>query len=299
MIHIHIIDFKSMSYYDVFASYKDPLFCLLTKLIGEMTSYNFTAFLLIIGILFMAPIGYFIYKYSPYPLLSIVLLLSLGFYDAQMVIIRQSAAIAISSFVYIFLKDKKYVLAIIAVLIATCFHLTAILLLFVGFIALKKIDKKMIAIYLLTIIVVAIFSNTISEYLKAYMTISDRLAGYSEADSTLSMSGFVQLVLISLYVFMNYKGTIRKYPDAIISINMLVIALLFQSLVIVSAEFFRVAWYFKYFLILLLPQVVKATGNKNSKSIVYLLFIVYYLYSIRGLDYAFFWEKYIPSFNPW
>lgn len=274
-------------------------FYILTKLSTYLVGNHFTLYLLLIATLWIVPIAHFINKYSDDALLSFILLLSLGFFDAQMVIIRQSLAISILLFAYSGLREKKLFKFFFFVLLASTFHRTALIFLLALPLGRLKINWFSLLLYSGVVIVGLTIGNSVFQYVELLSEFDSRFVSYSNRDETLSIAGFVQILLFLVVCMIYKKPALNKQPSSIIDYNFLFISLAFQGMVTVIAEFFRVSWYFKLYIIFLVPLAISVAGkNRNSIRLgLILLLLFYYLFMSSGTnDYAFFWETYMPNF---
>ncbi len=94
--------------------------------------------------------GRFINKYSDIPWMSVLMFLSLQFFDLAMSGVRQILAIAVLLFAYDFLIKRKFFRFLLLVLIATYFHTSAFLFLLLYPFATKHRTKKF---YIISMIV--------------------------------------------------------------------------------------------------------------------------------------------------
>ena len=101
------------------------IFC---KLISYI-SRDEQCLLIVCALVSIFPLSYLICKYSENCLLSFVIYLGLPVFLTNYSAMRQVIAIAITAFSYIFIRNKKPVLFILTVLLASAFHSSAILFL--------------------------------------------------------------------------------------------------------------------------------------------------------------------------
>ena len=103
----------------------------------------------IVGTSFISLIGpfYLFYRYSKYPDISILLYYAMGYYTNTFNNVRQSIAISIFFLIIPFLIDRKLWKYLIGVIIATLFHNSAIIMLFVYPLVKKPLESKKIFIY--------------------------------------------------------------------------------------------------------------------------------------------------------
>lgn len=89
---------------------------------------GFTCSIVISAFLTVGPILYTIYRYSENTLLSVLLYIMFGFYTASFSLIRTHLAVAISLLAIPFLRKRNFFIYTIIVLIASLFHITALVM---------------------------------------------------------------------------------------------------------------------------------------------------------------------------
>ena len=106
--------------------------------------------LVAIALFYSIVVGRLIYKESKQSAISIVMLVSLGFYYFSMTGLRQTIAMSILILGYPFLKERRFIPFAILVFIASRYHLSAL-----AFLAVYPIANKKIGIYHIIIAAVA------------------------------------------------------------------------------------------------------------------------------------------------
>ena len=298
----YYIEFRSvglMSFRDIFESLKDPVFSIMTKLLKLIIGDNFQLYLIICSSVLLIPLGRFVSRESENPMLSYLMFISLGFFYFSMVCVRQSMAIGILLLSYESLKNKNLKRFILYVLLASAFHITALVFLIVYPLSYLKYSFTVMILYI-TAIVVAITMGQQILGMYDLSIIDERFAAYQVGESrVLSAAGFIQLVLFAAVFALGFKSLKRKDPEETnLHCHLLSLAMIFQGMVFVIAEFFRVAWYYKVFVLILIPMILSVVGKQRRiyTAVFSLLFIVYFFLSVGSYDYAFFWQYYKPNF---
>ena len=110
---------------------------------------SFHGFMVLCSVINIGAVSLFVYKYSKKPWISFVIFSTFGFLPFTFGILRQSLAIAMILFSYMFLDKNKKIYSLLFFLIAFSFHRTAILCLPLLLLAHKKrITKKVFSISL-------------------------------------------------------------------------------------------------------------------------------------------------------
>lgn len=97
----------------------------------HMIGLSDQGFILIVGWILSFGFGYFFYKYSDNMLLSFYLHITIGMFTMSMSGIRQSIAVVITLFSFIYMTRGKYIRAIILITLAASFHRSALVFLVV------------------------------------------------------------------------------------------------------------------------------------------------------------------------
>lgn len=209
-----------------------------------------------------------------------------GLYFTSLNIVRQFIALAIVTYAFKYVKDRKVLPYIIFVLLAGVMHLSAIIMIPFYFLYNIKIDSKKF-FFLLVIgsavspILIYIF-NIIIKYTR-YSYYANSNFFMVDAD----LAGTVYAILITAAVFMQYKK-IQEKQD----MNYMLYALLAYDVLIILSYSFplcnRIAVYFKYpVFIRLIPVLIESVSLKYRKMVTMAVMVImgvatYYLYYIRG-----------------
>ena len=193
------VDAGSMSYGEIFDIKKDPLFSLFIKIVRIFIGDHFQVFLAICSSFLIVPLGLFIYKESKYPLISYLLFISLGFYGFSMVCVRQAMSIGVLLLSYNAIKNHQLIKFLICIIVASSFHLSALVFLLIYPLSYLKYNLKILFLYIVAI-VVAVTMGQILVYSFDLSLIDERFGSYQSGEARgLSASGFVQLVLFALF----------------------------------------------------------------------------------------------------
>jgi hypothetical protein len=257
-------------------------------------------FLMANSLIFITSVFIFLYRYSNEAFLSIIVFISLGYYQFSFSGLRQSFAIAVILFSYKFIKDKNFFYFFIFVLIAAQFHNSALIFLIAYPVAHLKISFRhfgIMAIYFGLIYFFGIYLlETLIDLLKIDF-LSGRFRAYYDPtlQTTLSLSGFAVLFAIWSFCYVIYIKY-DSHEQLKTLLNVVFIGLFFQSLTVLLAEFFRLSMYFSIFILALLPNsilLIKPAFNRGLAYVIILfMFILYYiLFGINNYGiFKFNWE---------
>ncbi len=277
----------------------DPGFFFIMKLLSYISSDS-RILLIFVAILFGWSTTRFIYRYSSFPEISFLMLLSLNFVSFSMTGLRQTLAISILLFSYDYLINRKYFKVALIIILASFFHQTAfIFLLALGVFFIRKILVQKIFTYLFAISIIYLayfFRNSIINYFITgdFIIESGYVVG-QEGSGILTMLIFITILFFS---FMHFN--LWKKNKQIIFLNyFLILSIIFQMFVPLVSEFFRVSMYFNIFSILLVPAIINNipydSGRMGVYFIISLLFlVVYFGFTVDDggvVPYLFFWES--------
>lgn len=217
-------------------------------------------------------------KYSPYPMLSIWLYITLGVFQTQMNMARNAIAIMICYLGVKFIKNRQLTKYILVVLFASTIHFTAIMFLPLYWLVNIKFSYKNIIRGTAVILSAGLATTVLKPFLIAI--VPDRYAMYIGNETT-DFSGFILgIFYFVLLLYVLYMLNKRKRLDALNkNIDGSWMAALNMSFFILGYNFAfgtRVAALFGPYLIIFIPQLIEdGIENKKKKELtvagVYLL----------------------------
>ncbi len=243
-------------------------------------SYN--VFLLIISMLTIFLFYFAIKKYSKKPAASIFYFITLGYYAYSFNIIRQMLAIAITLIGIKYIKEKNFLKYLIVILIASSFHLTALLMIPAYFLLNLKNNRRNNLLLLgicvtIPFLYTRIFNFVVTnfEQYSMYATINDYT--FIKPGLGTYIVGFVNVIL---YIIMFLK---RKKINDIDEMNNNYFKLFSYSLVFTGLSFansvaVRGGYYLSIYLIFLLPDLGKILFNKENKEFEILMMLAFFVY---------------------
>ena len=247
-----------------------------------------------VALLYSISVGKLIFKESKQVVISIVMLVSLGFYYFSLTGLRQTVAMSILLFAYPFLQQRRFVPFIIIVFIASRYHLSALAFLAVYPIANKKLGIYHVIIATIALIVFYAFKGWLLEFLNNVLQ-EERFESYTSGEaSQLTMSGFAIQTACFVFALYYYKRMIADDDRYLVLYNLSFIGWVFQLFSSFIAEFFRVSMLFSIFNIILIANAASMEKDHRSKSILQIVVvIIFVLYMIKdgGINYQFFWQK--------
>lgn len=228
----------------------------------------FQALLFVISFFNIYVLGRTIYKYSTYPSISYLLYLAVGIYDFGFSGLRQSIAMSIILISFKYINEQKKWKFLLVIIIASLFHNTSLLFLFVYFLTNKTFKKIYQKIFPLVLLIILIFGKQLSYY--ATLVFNEELIDYYNSSvSSIGTTAAILFVILLIGILFEYK--IKKLKDNKIYSDLLVIisiAFIIQLLSPYSYLFTRVNMYFFQFIILFVPLIydifIKRVASKNT-----------------------------------
>lgn len=261
---------------------KDPIYGYFVKLITYVSS-NHQVYLAIISAIFAFSIALFIYRFSDEPMISFFLLLPLSHFYLSMALFRQTVALSILLFAYKYLKERRLLKFVSIVVIASLFHLTALIFVLAYFLPNLKISTLR---YLLLSGVLLILFYTFRIQILNFLINLVSTRGYSMISSDEGLTTLASFLFIFLGSLFFRRDVLKKDPEAGFLYNMMIWSIAFQMLVPLSPTIFRASVYFNIFNIILIPKVVAAIKERELRLIGYLV-----LLGIFGIQYFVFTSK--------
>lgn len=239
---------------------------------------NPKSLLAVVSLISVAAAAHFIYRHSSDPLLSYFIYICMGIWGYSFLVFRQSIAISICMIAYDYLKDRDYRKSCIAVLLASLFHETAIVLLVaVPFSILTRGDKRKIAVECTCIIAFTLFYKPLLSFLLSIFR-----NGWLYEVST-EVDGFGHLALLTAAVIGCYMLD-RGNREAIFQKNIEVAALI-QVLSLHFPLLVRLVHYFDLSMMVAIPSLVVAQKDRRIRLLIYVgviaLFFWIYAFSMN------------------
>lgn len=252
-------------------------FVLLNKIIQIFTN-KYQSIILITSIIFAASLCRIAIKKSKSVVLTMIVTLLSTFYFTSLNNVRQSIACIILIEGFYYLIDKKFWKYLIVILIASIFHITSLIMVPMYFIFnSKKIRKHFLISCLLVIILIPVLSKLfiiIASHTKYYYYFVSEFNNYSSNRINIAINGL--WLLISFALLYNEKD-INKESYVLLFIQTCAFLISYLSLFISISEMIsRIASYFIFYQILLIPYLVNREKEKKGKIILTSTYIITY-----------------------
>ena len=233
------------------------------------------------AILFLMPVYKRIFTDSPYPAMSIFLLMAMGYYCYFLNGTRQMIGAAFLMLSIPFIEKKKFIPFLILVLIATGFHTTCIVFLAVYILAHVNISIKVISA---VTVILFVFGNLFGNIANNFLSELEYYSGYLNSSYAQRGQGYIILTInIVLVVFSTiFFQKDNKLYQIYYGIQVLALwaAALTGKIVLVN----RYTITFGLFSIILLPMTLSGIGDQHTRRFlsmaVVVLYFIYATYTI-------------------
>lgn len=271
-------------------------FYILNKIVAMIFPDYYVFYLLVISAIISFSLYRFIKEFSENYLMSLIMLLSLGFIFFFMSGVKQTLAIAFVLLALIELKKDKVLKYILLVIIAASFHNTALIVLILWPIFKLKIKKLYIIIIPILIFISTIFQSQIASLLQILVSDGKYSVYGTIYKSSNNLTGlFIQCSIIFVVFILTFYR-FKEDKELQFFVPIYAVGLFFQSLTPVVAEFFRISMYFNIIGCVMLPYAIYHSRIKQKRLIFMLLtsiFLIYFFISNIGnmamVPYRFFW----------
>lgn len=260
----------------------NPLFKVYQIILKTFISNSGNTFIFITAVFVTVSNLMFIRKYSVDFGLSIFIFIAFGVYGFTLAAIKQTMATAICIWTVPLIMDKKYVKAVLLIVIGMLFHPYVIIFAAIPFFANNIWDKKAVMLIIAVIICAFAYDFVMVRILGFTAAIGDEYSaeGFQKSDMGVNIFRFLVYMVIPVLSFI-YRKNIREFNNKFINIaiNTSLISLCFMVFARMgnAIMFGRMADYFNIFQCLALPYMLEyAIHNKRTRRILLLIAIPCY-----------------------
>lgn len=245
----------------------DPVFWLFTLAMAKL-GLDPWVWISSISFLFVLSVSRFVQKHSDFPLLSFVLMMSLGYLGFSYSGLRQTVALSIVIISLSFLLEGRKSWFLVGVLLASLFHFSAIsciLFLFANI-------KFRLYHYVVGVVIALVFGIFLDSHIRSLIGVvgGQQYSGYMDRDIALNFTGVFVYLLIFSFCLTRLKQVSSRWSSAPLLYNALFIGFGFQCLSLIVAEMFRVAMYFNIVSLILVGWVLMSYESRLFRSLAYL-----------------------------
>lgn len=272
-------------------------YVIFNKLIGDLTCQNEQLFLLICAAVSTIPVWYIIWKKSDDVLLSSIIYLGLPIFILQFSGLRQCIALGLCFYSIVWIEKKKIIRFLCLVLLACCFHTTAIIFVLAYFVYHIHISEK---IRWFTLILFPIVY-----FIRVPLFVVLSLIFKENAVITQTNAVTMMLVFFMIYIFVIFLSHGKNDKRINGYLNIFLCACLCMIFSGVYSTAIRIGYYFSFSLVLLLPLVISQMRDRRwafiFRCVIIMCFIWFAFDSITDSYWAMaypyypYWEMYIIS----
>lgn len=225
---------------------------------------SFNGFLLLFSFLFILPVFKVTRMYSAMPLFSVMIYFYYGYFSGFSVI-RQVIAAAIFFYSIKFIIDRKLGRYLLGILLASCFHITALILFPMYFLASRtyKAINILLVVFLAVILrqfgVFAVLSSIISQILSLSplsQLLLLKFTGYASTVSSFWGAITMEWLTLIIIVLFNRKAIEKATPHFNVFFNIFFIGIIMYAFFGAFGDFARILIYFKLAYIIVIPAMV-------------------------------------------
>ena len=220
---------------------------------------------------------YNLYHYCSYMELEIYMYITSGYFTTTMNGIRQSMLAAVVFTFTRIIEKEKTMLFIIAVILASPFHQSVLILIPVYFIVKQEAwSKTTVAVIIVSCIGFMGFSTIFPALLGA---LEDTNYGYYANQTDMGGSSFMRVIVNAVPVVLAYikrKELKESWPKSNIFVNMSLINVIFVAFGMYNWIFNRFTIYFQLYNFVLIPYIIQNCFKGKEKRLLYFGFMLCY-----------------------
>ena len=233
---------------------------------------------------------YNLYHYCSYMELEIYMYITSGYFTTTMNGIRQSMLAAVVFTFTRIIEKENTILFIIAVILASPFHQSVLILIPVYFIVKQEAwSKTTVAVIIISCIGFMGFSTIFPALLGA---LEDTNYGYYANQTDMGGSSFMRVIVNAVPVVLAYikrKELKESWPKSNIFVNMALINVIFVAFGMYNWIFNRFTIYFQLYNFVLIPYIIQNCFKGKEKRLLYFGFMLCY--------FGFFYYEQVIGFN--
>lgn len=235
-------------------------YIIINILLGYVSSKT-RFFLVTTSFIFNYSIYKFVKKNSKNYLFSVIIYINLLFFYQSMTMMRQFLALSIILLSFDFVKEKKFLKYLIMVLIASSFHTTAILGIFIyPMYNMKYSNKKVFIFSIITLIAITLLDK-IFPYFAA---ITNRGEFYNQTIGEVKLANIILFLIYLVFLIFSLMIVQKKEKEKNhFYLYTFVFSTLFYALSINTAVLARAGQYFAVFSIISLPNIIYQNIKKR------------------------------------
>ena len=236
-------------------------------------------FLIVLAAMIQIPIFQTIYRYSDFPLLSILWYFAFGNFIMTFSGLRQSIAMSICFFAYHYIKEKKFFRFCFAIVVASLFHLSALFCLILYPLYYLKLDKKKFIGMLGSLLIIFLFRKPIFSLMSQLY--------YGEAKEMTATGAYTMFAVYLLIFILSFLGNTKEDLDFIGLRNILLVLAMIYSFASLHDYVTRIGYPLTLYMTLFVPKLVnrfRVVPKSVYNCICCIAVIACFFYFLGGLD---------------
>lgn len=208
--------------------------------------------------------------------LQIYMYITSGYFLTIMNGIRQGLTASIMFACTKLIINNNFKLYLLLTIIASTFHISALIMIPVYFIVKKEAWSKQIIRVLIISSICFFIGQPIIDFLFEFLE-GSRYEGY--VDFNEGGSNIFRTIIAAVPVVFAYLGRDKlkeEWPESDVFVNMSIINFIIMAFSLYNWIFARFNYYFQPYTFILLPCTIKVLFNKKEKDLIYYLFLVCY-----------------------
>lgn len=216
---------------------------------------NNRIFIVLLTLITLVPIFKSIWKYSKLPNMSLAVFIAHAYYTNTS-LYRQYCAVALLTFSYKYIQERRVAPFLGVIALATLFHRTAIIFVFAYIIYNNALDIRSVVKAGILSVIVGLAAGKIFQYISVF----SRVKAEVEYNGGITLLIFFWICLFFVY-YVNKNN--RKEDSYRLFYTMLVLTVIMQPFVFTFSLWSRVVVYFSISLVYLLPNSIYKLCEKN------------------------------------
>ncbi len=251
----------------------------------------------IIEFIYIAPIAILIQNYSKDKILSLLFFFCMGTYGFSLSGMKQTMAMGLVLWSFIFFRKKSYVIAALLFIWAYFCHKTSLVFSAFFLIYIFRKNKNFFFITTVVIVIFILYYQYIWDYMQSFIE-SDHYVTYNKEGREYSFSTFFfYLILLSISFFQNNSNKKRNKCEQGLTRVLFVssaFCTIIQIFILISASAFRLSLYFIPLFTIYITNSVSGKNNLLYKYVISAFIIFFFIYTNRNggsiIPYHFIWE---------
>ncbi len=247
-------------------TYKDweTGFIIFTKLLGFIPGMDYQVYMIVLSIIAILPAAIFIYKNSQVPWLSTILYVNLFMYFMSMNFLRQMVAVSIVLLAWHFMKNNKFILYCVFIVIASFFHQTVLVMIPVYFLVKMKPGMKELLIYGFILLWFYTASTNLIDLVTSFYHEEYRESIFIQQGVSFIYAVLPMFVTIVSFILIKTE-TINLTRENKYITNLSFIGTLMMITMSKHSIIERLSYYFLMFTIVLVPVIYRSLKTKGIK----------------------------------